>query len=74
MLHGRRNGCNLPGQFAATLEHVQEKFLDFFDSDILQLFEIERRPLSIKWFHLIGTRSRRLMSKRCNLKGRTADG
>jgi hypothetical protein len=26
------------------LEHVQKKLLDFFDSDKLQLFEIELRP------------------------------
>jgi hypothetical protein len=43
MLRGPRNGCNLLRQFAATLEHVQKKFLGFFNSDLLQLFDLELR-------------------------------
>jgi hypothetical protein len=29
---------------SATLEHVPKKLLDFFDQDMLQLFDFELRP------------------------------
>jgi hypothetical protein len=48
MLRGPRNGCILPRQLAATLEHVPKKLLDFFDSGMLQFFEFELRPYRSK--------------------------